>query len=116
MHSFSKWLEVIPITNVNSISTIRTLKHCLTTLGYHEVIASDNSSSFTSNDYKLFVKSNDIKHINSAPYHTSTNESAERAVSISKPIMEKLADLKSMPEKLQMFLFQYHINPTISYG
>ena len=25
--------------------------------------------------------------------------------------MEKLADVKSMPQKLQMFLFQYHITP-----
>ena len=82
--SFSKWLEVIPVNNTSSKSTIKVLQQCFTTHGYPQVSISDNGSVFTSDGFTFFVKINGIKHIKSAPYHPATNGSAERAVKTFK--------------------------------
>ena len=52
--SFSKWLEVIPVNNTSSKSTIKALQQCFTTHGYPQVIISDNGSVFSSEEFTFF--------------------------------------------------------------
>ena len=115
-NTFSKWLEVILTTNANSMSRIRALKHCFTTHSCSQQIRSDSRSVLNHNDFKLFAKSQGIKHIKSASYHASTNGCSKRGVGTFKVTMKKLADIKPMPENLQMFLFQYDITPQSATG
>lgn len=46
----SKWLEVVPVLNLTSQTTIGTLRSILATHGLPELLVSDNRSSFTSAD------------------------------------------------------------------
>ena len=74
----------------NTKSTIKALQHCFTTHGYPQVIISDNGSVFTSKDFTFFFKTNDMKHIKSAPYHPTTNGCADRVVRTFKTMVKKL--------------------------
>ena len=78
-------------------------------------IVTDNGPSFTSDEFKRFVKGNGIKHVTSAPYHPSTNGLAERAVQTVKRGL-RCTQGSSMQEKLLKFLFNYWITPNITTG
>ena len=53
-------------------------------------LVSDNGPQFTSEEFASFMKRNGIKHIRSAPYHPSTNGTAERFVQTFKKAMKAL--------------------------
>ena len=85
----SKWIEVAIVTSATSTNTIEKLRAIFAIHGLPEVIASDNGTVFTSAEFQKFVKSNDIKHIRTAPYHPPSNSQAERMVQIFKESMGK---------------------------
>nr|KAI8735615.1 CAunnamed protein product [Biomphalaria glabrata] len=55
-------------------------KETFSRFGIPNIIASDNGSTFTSNEFKDLTKRNGIKHIPTAPFHPATNGLAERLV------------------------------------
>ena len=83
--------------------------------GLPRVIVTDNGSSFTSEEFKMFVRKNGIKHVTSAPYHPSSNGQAERAVQTLKRGL-KCTPGNSVQEKLSRFLFDYRITPHTTTG
>ena len=75
----SKWLDV---QVRSSITTAKTIEKLRTLFAYHGLlnkIVTDNGPSFTSEEFKVFMEKNVIKHVSSAPYHPSLNGLAERA-------------------------------------
>ncbi|KAK0045369.1 hypothetical protein Bpfe_025232 [Biomphalaria pfeifferi] len=74
----TKWAEVFPVSSTKSSSTIDCLTETFSRLGILNIIASDNGSMYTSNEFKDFTKRNGIKHITTAPFHRATNGLAER--------------------------------------
>ena len=80
----SKWLDAHIMSSITSAKTIETLRSVFAIHGLPRVIVTDNGSSFTSEEFKMFVRKNGIKHVTSAPYHPFTNGQAERAVADSK--------------------------------
>ena len=68
-----------------------------------------------SDEFKRFVKANEIKHVTSAPYHPSTNEHVERAVQIVKRGLQCIQST-SIQAKLSKFLFMYWITPYSTTG
>ena len=62
-------------------------------------------------EFECFKKKNGILHITSAPYHLTTNGSAERLVQTFKNTFRKMEGSGSLNEKLNMFLFRYKIRP-----
>ena len=58
----SKWLEAIRVHSANSNITIIELMRIFDTHGLPKCIVSDNVSCFTTEEFKGFVNSNDIKH------------------------------------------------------
>ena len=106
----SKWLDAHIMSSITSARTIETLRSVFATHGLLRVIVTDNSSSFTSEEFKTFVCKNGIKHVTSAPYHPSTNGQAERAVQTLIRGL-KCTPGNSVQERLTRFLFDYWITP-----
>ena len=76
----SKWPEVIPMTTTSAARTIEELRKLFPTHGSPEQLVSDDGTHFTVDEFWAFVRSNDIKHIKSAPFYPATNGMAERFV------------------------------------
>ena len=56
-----------------------------------DTIVSDNGSVFTNREFQQLVLLNDInKHITTAPYHSASDEVAERAVQTLKSGLKKM--------------------------
>ena len=107
--AFSKWIEVHIVNSTFSEATIEKLCTLFSTHGLPEQIISDNATSFTSQDFQHFTKSNGIKHILTSPYHPAWNGLAERAVQTFKSVVSKLEG--SIQDRIYHFLFKYCITP-----
>ncbi len=112
--SYSKWIEVIPLTSANSVNTIDSLRNVFATHGLPKMMVTDNGSQFTSSEFQDFMKRNGIKHVCSSPYHPSTNGLAERAVQSFKENMKRLTG--SVTQRLATFLFWYRLTPHSTTG
>ena len=84
----SKWLEVIPSSGSTSQITIDKLRQIFPTHRLPELCVTDNGSAFISEELSLFLQKNGIRHITSAPYHSSSNGEAERAVHTTHHILQ----------------------------
>ena len=73
----SKWLEVVPVLNLTSQTTIGTLRSILATHGLPELLVSDNRSSFTSAEFHESMKHNGINHITSCPLPSSIQRAGQ---------------------------------------
>ena len=113
--SFSKWLEVVPVSSADTLQTVTVLRQVFSTHGIPEMIVSDNGAAFTSSEFEEFTKRNGIRHLTTTPYHPSTNGLAERAVQVFKQAMRKAqsGDLKT---KLARFLLHYRTTPHATTG
>ena len=67
VYSYSKYVEVFPVSNSTSQTTINCLKTCFGTHGLPQICVSENGSCFTSEEFERFMKGNGILHIKSAP-------------------------------------------------
>ena len=47
-------------------------------------IVSDNRPQFTTEEFTMFLRLNEVKHIKCAPYHLASNGAAERMVQMMK--------------------------------
>ena len=72
--------EVIQMRTVTAQRIIQELRLIFTGFGLPEQIILDNGPQFISNEFKLFAKSNGIKHNRVAPYHPCSDGAAERFV------------------------------------
>ena len=109
----SKWLEIVE-SRPTAESTIRHLRTLFSTHGLPEIIVSDNGPAFISEQFKNYLSLNGIRHVQSAPYHPSSNGLAERAVQSFKHAMKKSTG--SLSTQLNEFLFQYRITPHTTTG
>ena len=89
--TYSKWLEVFPVSTASAEATISKLRSVFATHGLPEICVSDNASCFKSEEFGDFMARNRIRHVTSAPYHPSTHGCVERAVQTFKSAMEKMA-------------------------
>ena len=108
-------MEVVPVSNITSQTTIDNLRSIFATHGLPELLVSDNGASFTSAEFQDFVKRNGIRHVKSAPYHPASNGLAERAVQTFKDWLKKAPE-GDLPTHLARFLFQYRITPHTTTG
>ena len=76
--SYSKWLEVRKVPSTSTEATVRVLRELFATHGIPEVVVSDNHTAFTSEEFRVFVDRNEIRHTHIASYHPSSNGQVER--------------------------------------
>ena len=79
----SIWLEVKIVQLANSINTVKELRSIFAAHGLPLVVLSDNGRTFTSSEFRIFMKQNEIKHITSAPYRLASNGLVEMSVQTS---------------------------------
>ena len=103
--SHSKWIEAQVVNAATLQATIEKLRLVFSTHGLPEVIVSDNGTSFTSEEFAGFIRSNGIRHLMSAPYHPASNGLAKRAVQILKNALKKDPGGVSLETKLLVFSF-----------
>ena len=54
--SYSKWLEVVPVSSADTLQTVTVLRRVFSTHGIPEMIVSDNGAAFTSSEFEEFTK------------------------------------------------------------
>ena len=106
----SKWIETHVVTSATSSATIERLMMTFACHGLPRSIMSDNGSCFTSEEFKLFTRTNGIRHIYSSPYHLPSNGLAKRAVQTVKNGLKKINEGKR-EIRLSKFLALYRILP-----
>lgn len=104
----SKWPEVFPMVSTTAPATIRVLRSLFATYGLPRQVVSDNGPQFTSDEFRMFLECNRVKHIKSSPYHPSTNGAAERFIRTLKRALKCGHDLH---KDLNTFLMSYRISP-----
>ena len=94
-----KWIDAHIMSSITSSKTNEILRSVFATHRIPQTIVSDNGSSFTSDEFKLFTQKNGIKHVYLAPYHPSSNGQAERAVQMIKHGIKR-TPVKTIQERL----------------
>ena len=87
--SHSKWIKAIHTASSTSSVVIEVCPEKFAQFGLPETTVTDNGTSFTSNEFEIFLQRNGIRHITTAPYHTASNGLVERAVQVVKAGLKK---------------------------
>ncbi len=117
MDAYSKWLEVFRMSQITSQATITRLKRLFSAYGLPEQIVTDNATTFTSDEFRRFVKRNGILHTTAAPRHPVTNGLAERYVQTFKMGMKKLNNEQMCIDgKISLCLLHYRTTPSGTTG
>ena len=115
--AYSKWAEVIEMSQTTAARTISALRQVFSSLGIPEQIVSDNGPQFISSEFAEFAKLNGIKHIRISPYHPATNGEAERFVRTFKEAMKAgKNDGLTLSHRLAGFLLTYRTTPHSTTG
>ncbi|XP_058827953.1 uncharacterized protein K02A2.6-like [Topomyia yanbarensis] len=101
--AYTKWPEVKIIPDLTTGTTIDRLQEYFATYGVPTVIVSDRGVQFTSVQFQVFLKKNNVVHKMGAPYHPATNGQAERFVQTFK---DKLKALKCERKDVQLELYK----------
>ena len=113
--SHSKWIEAFAMENATSAATLRYLRQVFAQFGIPETVVSDNGTQFVSDEFKEFCRLNGIRHVQTAPYHPSSNGLAERAVQVVKQGIRKQSS-GTLNDRISRMLFQYRITPHSTTG
>lgn len=70
----SRWPEIFcMLRSTTAASTVTILKDLFAKDGIHVHSVSDNGPQFHSEEFKRFLKMNEVKHVRRAPYHLASN-------------------------------------------
>ena len=83
------FLSVLEMTSTTAEQTMKVLRNIFANHGLPEQLVSDNGPQFVSSDFAKFCKSNAIKHLQVAPYHSASNGLAERMAHTFKQTMRR---------------------------
>ena len=112
LDTYSKWPEVIKMDRTKSSDTIRVLRDIFCRFGLPFTLVSDNGPQFISDEFKLFVQNNGIKHIHSPTYSPKSNGCCERLVGSWKQSMKKSYETcKDLDLNNAKFLINYRNTP-----
>ena len=107
----SKWPEVVPMRKTTTDKTINVLRGMFARWGIPHQLVLDNGPQFTSEQFEMFMKDNNVKHLRGAPYHPSTNGLAERFVQSFKNAMKAAQTKDDLSLRIARFLLAYRNAP-----
>ena len=81
-HSKSTKVICTPSTSSAITEVLRTL---LTSFGLPKIVVTNNGTGFVGQEFERVLRSNGTKRTTPAPYHSASNELAERAMQLSLP-------------------------------
>ena len=87
--NFSRYIEIAHLKNANSFCVIQSMKNIFARHGIPEKVVKDNGRQFVSSEFQNFVDKWDFVHTTSSPYFPQSNGQAERAVRITKRILQQ---------------------------
>ena len=105
MDSFTKWVEVHPMNNIKTVSTLKCLRKTFFVFSIPYTLVTDNRPSFVSEEFETLVKKNGIKHLNTALYQPSSNGLTERMALTFKTTFKKITDYKNVPIRIASSCF-----------
>ena len=82
--AYSKWPEVAIMQSISVENTVKGLRSIFANKGVPEILVSDNGPQFVSEVFAVFMLSNGVRHLRSAPYHQATNGQAQSFVKAFK--------------------------------
>ena len=88
---YSRFIEVAKLTSTTAASVISHLKSIFARHGIPEVLVSDNGPQYSSAAFQNFSKEYEFSHVTSSPKYPQANGEAERAVKITRQLLEKYA-------------------------
>ena len=106
--SDTKWPEVLKCKRPTTNCTIGFLYDLFARFGVVDFVVTDNGTQFTSNEFKQFSDTYQVKHIKIPQYHPRSNGQVERFVDTLKRALKK-AHGTSTDRALQQFLQGYRI-------
>ncbi|XP_054257234.1 uncharacterized protein K02A2.6-like [Macrosteles quadrilineatus] len=105
------------------VRVIEKLRTLFSSYGLPVELVSDNGRSFTSQEFKTFLQSNNVKFRLTPPYHAASNGSAERSVQeVKKNLLRQVIEehqrsqRTTLQMKLDNFLFAYRNTPNTVTG
>jgi IS30 family transposase len=76
---FSKWIEVVPVTNQEATTVVKFFKSIVNWYGILNNIITDNGNNFTSVEFQEFTKKLGIKIKYASVAHPKSNGQVEKA-------------------------------------
>ena len=110
VNAHSKWMDAHLMHSITSAKTIEKLCIIFANHRIPRKVVTDNGPTFTSYEFQEFMQKNKIVHVNSAPYHLSSNGLAERAVQTLKRGIAQTSGT-TLQERVSKFLFKYRLTP-----
>ena len=92
------------MTSTMSQSTIIVLRSLFARFGLPMQFVSGNGPQFTSEEFRTFLRMNDIDHLLFPPYHPASNGQAGKYVQTFKQMCAKLGKLMPLQEKVSKIL------------
>jgi transposase InsO family protein len=76
---FSKWIEVVPVTNQEATTAVKFFESIVYRYGVPNSIITDNGTNFTSGEFQEFAKTLSIKIKYASVAHPKSNGQVEKA-------------------------------------
>ncbi|KAE8737878.1 hypothetical protein FOCC_FOCC016658 [Frankliniella occidentalis] len=111
--SYSKWLDVIAMSNKNSESVVKALEYLFSIHGIPQIVLADNMP-FKSHVCTQFANDNNFQFVTCSPHHHQSNGLAERACGIARQFLNKCSEDPSA--NLLTCLLQYRVTPIPDLG
>lgn len=107
---FSKWLWCYPLINKEIKTVLINIKKYIISFGKPKIFQTDNGTEFINKEIKLYCENNNIKYINSSPYHPRTNG----AIEIAHKNLQKNIQIDLLIDE-DNFNLEKTINNTLNY-
>ena len=116
---FTKWVEAIPLKEVNQKDIIDFIEeHIIFRFGIPETLTTDQGTVFTGKRVTQYAESRSIKLVNSTPYYAQANGQVEAANKVLISLIKKHVGQKpkNWHETLSQVLWAYRNSPKEATG
>lgn len=111
--AFSRWLEVILMTNTTAAHLISALRPIFSRFGDPRTLVTDNGPPFGSEEFRKFCDESRITLLHSPPYNPQSNGLAERWVQTTKLALKKALAQRYSDTALQRVLCALRNTPSV---